>query len=442
MAVVAQMPNATFVTPVDPRDLVSDWNAPPVDPETRAPSVLRSLVVSQDPRISVIPHFLTDDEAQHLVDLAEGHWARSLVGRAEKGKLKEALEGRAARVEGQTRTSKSCMLRFAQTATVQRIEKRLASLANLPTSRLERLSMVRYAPGEFFSQHHDGGFRPRTVFIYLNELPEGDGGETLFPRLGLKFVPRARCAVMWSNAFENGDIDSRMVHQGSPPLTTVKYGVNCFFNDQDHRILRQPEVRLSAEEVPVRDLQDLAASQGKTAGLASTSFVLCQSPKLAAVPWFASQDEVTSLLELTATDSGDPPSEQENVAALTIFEYGETPLIEDLEARIGRCVGLPFDHLGRLQVSRGGTTLGSCNRGCGQHTGILCLSEEDEVFFPGLGVRLFLRRGDFVSWSNVVREDGKLVEDLRAELIHRTPVGTPLILEAFFFDTSVRPVTA
>merc|ERR1712232_1361059 len=96
-----------------------------------------------------------------------------------------------------TRTSQSCILLYAQTSIVERLEHRLASLANLPVEQLERLVVVRYSPGETFAEHHDGKFRPKTVFVYLNDLPEGDQGDTYFPHLGFSFVPRAGCAVMW-----------------------------------------------------------------------------------------------------------------------------------------------------------------------------------------------------------------------------------------------------
>merc|ERR1712125_137803 len=96
----------------------------------------------------------------------------------------------------------------------------------------ERLNMVRYGPGQLFNQHHDGRFRPKTVFIYLNDLPEGDGGEPLFPVLGVQFVPRKCTAVMWANTLEHQVEDHRMVHQGLPPKTAIKFGVNCFFNDK------------------------------------------------------------------------------------------------------------------------------------------------------------------------------------------------------------------
>jgi len=76
----------------------------------------------------------------------------------------------------------------------------------------------------------ENGVLSITIFIYLNDLPEGDEGETHFIRLGLKVVPRAGTAVMWDNTLPNGKADERTFHQGLPPKTGVKYGLNCFFN--------------------------------------------------------------------------------------------------------------------------------------------------------------------------------------------------------------------
>eukprot|EP00971_Amphidinium_carterae_P021245 419425-Amphidinium_carterae.1 len=52
---------------------------------------------------------------------------------------------------------------------------------------MEPFNMVKYEPGEYFKVHHDGKVRTMTVLVYLNDVLEGDGGETSFPTLGLQF---------------------------------------------------------------------------------------------------------------------------------------------------------------------------------------------------------------------------------------------------------------
>ena len=60
------------------------------------------------------------------------------------------------------------MLEEAQTPGVMSVELLACALAQLPLQHLESLVLVRYAEGEYFSEHHDGGFRPKTVLLYLN----------------------------------------------------------------------------------------------------------------------------------------------------------------------------------------------------------------------------------------------------------------------------------
>merc|ERR1712032_129323 len=118
---------------------------------------------------------------------------------------------------------------------VDRIERKLAWVAGVPVAHLESLAMVKYEPGEFFKIHHDGKNRLRTVFIYLNDLPEGDEGETHFPNLGVKFTPRRGSAIVWGNVGSDGKADRRMLHEALAPRTGVKLGVNCFFNEEPLR---------------------------------------------------------------------------------------------------------------------------------------------------------------------------------------------------------------
>ena len=143
--------------------------------------------------------------------------------------------------KSKTRTSWSSMLRYSQSAIVDRIEHRAALVAVLPVENLERLNMVRYSPGKHFGGHHDGKFRERNVFMNLNDVP-GGGGETFFRHLGFRFIPRRGAAVVWSNAAPDGTEDSRMVHRGLLPKSVVKFGVNCFFQFELSRQVLQPRV--------------------------------------------------------------------------------------------------------------------------------------------------------------------------------------------------------
>mmetsp|Transcript_48042 Transcript_48042/g.112236 ORF Transcript_48042/g.112236 Transcript_48042/m.112236 type:complete len:465 (-) Transcript_48042:52-1446(-) len=452
MATVAQLPTPTIVHKIDARDLVQADEVPTGSELPR----LRIITVCKDPEISIIPNFLSPAEARHLMDLAESHWIPSLIaGQAsEDDASKEMLSNQRSR----TRTSRSCMLRPVQTSIVEQIEHRCSAVAGLPVEHLERLTLVRYAPGEYFSEHHDGKFRPKTIFVYLNEIPDEDeGGGTVFSRLGICFRPRLGCAVMWRNATPCGQEDSRMLHEGQPPTLAVKYGVNCFFNDLPLRLLNYPEHGYHAEDVGLLDLATLAPAKpkrgrrrGRTKGEDNggdpTLFVLKTSPKVAAVLGFLSAEEVDHILGHVETCSNGSSGSSSTDAydqgsrTLRIFDHAETPVIKDVEARISAVSGHDIGYLAKLRTVQVGTALGLCNRGCGPKSGTICLSEHDEVFFPAIGLKVLLRRGDFVQWSNVDWQGDKPIEDMQTLRVHRPVEGEkPAIgLDIFFHDTPVR----
>jgi len=128
----------------------------------------------------------------------------------------------------------SVSLKPFQDEIVSQIEYRITNLVGWDVDYLESLIVVKYESGQFFGAHHDGIFRPYTVFLYLNDVPIG--GETRFPNLGLKIRPRRGAAVVWQNTNTNDEgknmEDTRLVHEALPPLDGyMKYGVNCFINE-------------------------------------------------------------------------------------------------------------------------------------------------------------------------------------------------------------------
>lgn len=273
MAVVdCGLTRPTQIVKIDSKELLANYRAPEVD---LIAGTLRAFTVISDPEILVVPHFLSDAECDHLMNLVEGAWRPSQVSSFEEQ----------AKV-GEVRTSWSCTIRRSQTSVVKNIENRLASLAGLPVSQLEKLSLVRYAPGEHFKEHHDGKERPKTVFVYLNDLLENDtGGDTFFPVLGLSFKPRPGTAVVWTNATPEGKVDSRMVHAGQAPSISAKYAVNCFFNDlvADAIIPMTPDFALN--DAPVVNVRNLVG-EDQAFALTLQVCLLHDEPRVQAVPFF------------------------------------------------------------------------------------------------------------------------------------------------------------
>jgi prolyl 4-hydroxylase len=197
-------------------------------------------VISTDPKISIIPGFLLPDECDHIVNLAESKgFSRSLVGRGKYSIGEDKSEG-LSNVYSDNRTSTSVNLDQGHDEILSVIEHRLSGLVKIPLEFLESLVVVKYEPGQYFGPHHDGLFRPYTVFIYLNDVDPTGGGETRFTNLALSIKPHKGAAVVWRNTktvdcAEGGSKeveDDRVVHEALPPLDgKIKYGVNCFFNE-------------------------------------------------------------------------------------------------------------------------------------------------------------------------------------------------------------------
>ena len=133
------------------------------------------------------------------------------------------------------RTSESCNLDPLDPF-VKGIEAKLSALLGIDPLRGETMQGQRYAVGQQFKPHHDffyrdqpywpqmeksGGQRTWTAMIFLNE-PEG-GGQTAFPKAGLKVAPRAGNLLAWNNMDAIGEPNPFSLHQGMPVEGGVKY---------------------------------------------------------------------------------------------------------------------------------------------------------------------------------------------------------------------------
>lgn len=180
-----------------------------------------------------------------------------------------------------------------------------------------------------------GDFDQRQFFIYLNDLPDDDAGETYFPVLQLKFKPSKGCAIMWTNTYD-GKEDMRMVHQGLPPRTHMKFGVNCFFNEK-------PLKRIEALAMEDQDDSQYKAvdpqsliPKGKSLEPGKIySFAVSDDPKIAVVPSFLSLDEVNALM-----------------AVLTKEPVDDAEVYSRIEQRCAMLARLPVAHLEPIKVAK------------------------------------------------------------------------------------------
>ena len=142
------------------------------------------------------------------------------------------------------RSSESLPLGINQDAVVKAVEDRVCQTLAINRTQVEQQQIVFYKNGASFGLHHDSGTvidgsdedvlsshlvdrknitvtvtqpkRSVTIFAYLNSLPNGQGGETRFPFLGLDVTPTAGDAIMFCNLLPNGTADVNTCHEALP----------------------------------------------------------------------------------------------------------------------------------------------------------------------------------------------------------------------------------
>ena len=146
--------------------------------------------LSQTPLVVSVRGFLSDAEADHIVNRAGKQLAASFVmggdGGTERG---DGLVGTASR-EGAYRTSDNAWL-ATDDDVLNAVQMRLAAVLGLKPSAFaqhsEELQVVHYKQDGEFRLHHDSSsMHPRflTCLMYLNSLDEDQGGATWFPHTG------------------------------------------------------------------------------------------------------------------------------------------------------------------------------------------------------------------------------------------------------------------
>ena len=121
----------------------------------------------------------------------------------------------------------------------------------VPVTIFEPTQVFRYAVGQEFKPHFDffdpdnpshgtlatGGQRIATLLIYLNE--DFEGGDTEFPKIGLRFRGRKGDAIFWANLDGAGQPDPLTLHAGLPPTAGEKWILSQWIRDRERPRYRQ-----------------------------------------------------------------------------------------------------------------------------------------------------------------------------------------------------------
>merc|ERR1712228_665576 len=84
-----------------------------------------------------------------------------------------------------------------------------------------------------YSVHLVRPIRLFSFFVYLTTIPHGKGGETIFPKLGIKIRPERGKAILWSNVCPNNVYKActKTVHRAYPIVgKDTKIGMNIWID--------------------------------------------------------------------------------------------------------------------------------------------------------------------------------------------------------------------
>jgi len=190
------------------------------------------------PCVAVLESVLSAEECEELIALARPRLKPSTVVDPLTGEDKTA----------EHRDSEGMFFRLAETPFVERLDRRISALMNLPMEHGEGLQVLRYGPAAKTTPHFDflvpsnqanrdslarSGQRVSTLVTYLNEV--GEGGETIFPEAGLSVLPRKGNAVYFEYANSLRQVDPLSVHAGAAVLRGEKWALTKWMRERPFR---------------------------------------------------------------------------------------------------------------------------------------------------------------------------------------------------------------
>ena len=195
------------------------------------------LFVIESPRVVLFGNLLSDEECDLLVSLSRDKLERSSVVNANTGAYDIHPH----------RTSSGTYFKRGENELLQRVERRIAELVECPVEQGEPTQVLHYEPGGEYKPHYDyfdpalpgnqevlaqGGQRIATLIMYLNDVE--CGGSTVFPQIGLNVLPRKGHAVYFAYGDDDGALDVRTLHGGSPVKSGEKWIATKWFRQQPY----------------------------------------------------------------------------------------------------------------------------------------------------------------------------------------------------------------
>lgn len=195
---------------------------------------VRVLQRLERPVVVTLERVMTDAECAQLIDLARPRLQPSTIVDRRTGTQVVA-----------DRNSDGMFFGLHENPFIARLDERISALMNRPVENGEGLQVLHYGPGGQYPPHFDfliprntpsresiarSGQRVSTLIVYLNDVPEG--GETVFPAIGLSVSPRRGNAVYFEYTNSRSQVDPRSLHAGAPVTQGEKWVVTKWMRSQ------------------------------------------------------------------------------------------------------------------------------------------------------------------------------------------------------------------
>ncbi|MBO9647868.1 MAG: 2OG-Fe(II) oxygenase [Variovorax sp.] len=209
-----------------------------LSPGTRIAAGDREIAVysrTEDPVCASLGNVLDAAECQAVIDMARP--------RLKPSTLVDPMSGRD--IVSDKRTSWGMFFRLEENELIARLDRRFSALMNLPLENGEGLQVLHYPTGAGSEPHYDylaptnaanresvarSGQRVSTLVTYLNDPPEG--GQTVFPQLGLAVSPFRGNACYFEYGDDSGRVDPRSLHASAPVTRGEKWGVTKWMRNR------------------------------------------------------------------------------------------------------------------------------------------------------------------------------------------------------------------
>lgn len=199
-------------------------------------------ILHKNPQVILVKNFMTPYECDYVINLGEPHIKKSEVCGRNGSKPDKNRTSMTAHI------GKMFLDDDKYDPVLANIRRKAGLFSEKYEKNVEPIQLVRYYPGQFFKAHYDyldrkvdlykeniekNGQREFTFFVYLNNVPNGKGGNTHFPKLNKHFKAKKGEAIFWSNMV-NGEDDKRMLHSGTELKEGVKYGLNIWVREKEY----------------------------------------------------------------------------------------------------------------------------------------------------------------------------------------------------------------